>query len=190
MTPAADTGGGPWPGPGAGLGERVISLERFVAERGDMLLRTAILLTGSREAGEDLLQAALERLMRQWRRIDGDPEGYLRRTLYNLATDGWRRQGLWRRKLPLLEPAPGPDALAAVDLRDELVRLLLQLPLRQRAVIVLRYFEQLTEDEAAEVLGCSAGTVKSATSRGLARLRELSRHAGRAEAGRSKERSS
>jgi DNA-directed RNA polymerase specialized sigma24 family protein len=68
------------------------TLERFVAERGDRLLRTAALLAGSRADGEDLLQSALERLLRHWRRIDGDPENYVRRTLYNLAADGWRRQ--------------------------------------------------------------------------------------------------
>ena len=68
------------------------TLERFVAERGDRLLRTAALLAGSRADGEDLLQSALERLLRHWRRIDGDPENYVRRTLYHLAADGWRRQ--------------------------------------------------------------------------------------------------
>jgi DNA-directed RNA polymerase specialized sigma24 family protein len=73
-------------------------LERFLAERADHLLRTAVLLTGSKEAGEDLLQTAVERLLRRWRRFDGDPEGYLRRTLCNLATDGYReRAGGGRR---------------------------------------------------------------------------------------------
>jgi RNA polymerase sigma-70 factor (sigma-E family) len=174
MTGSAGQDAGTWAGRGASSGMRVENLERLLAERGDRLLSVAVLLGGNREAGEDLLQAALERLLRNWRRIDGDPEGYLRRTLYNLAVDGWRRHGLWRKKLPLLEPAASADPLAEVDLRDQLVRLLRQLPPRQRAVIVLRYFEQLTEEEAAEVLGCSAGTVKSAASRGLTRLRELS----------------
>jgi DNA-directed RNA polymerase specialized sigma24 family protein len=67
-------------------------LELFLAERGQPLLRTAKLLTGSQEAAEDLLQAALERLLKRWSAIDGDPEGYLRRTMYNLAADGWRRR--------------------------------------------------------------------------------------------------
>jgi RNA polymerase sigma-70 factor (sigma-E family) len=152
-------------------------LELFLAERGRPLLRTAVLLTGSREAGEDLLQAALERLLRHWRTIEGSPEGYLRRTLYHLAADGWRRQRAWRKQLTLLQPIAGTaaaDGIAEVDLRDALVRLLMQLPPRQRAVIVARYWEQLSEAEAAEILGCSVGTVKSATSRGLPRLRELS----------------
>lgn len=150
-------------------------LERFLAERADLLMRTAVLLTGSREAGQDLLQTALERLLRHWRTLDGDPEGYLRRTLYNLAADGYRRQGRLQRKLRLLRaetPAPA-DATSGVDLRDAMVRLLLQLPPRQRAVLVLRYWEQLTESETAAVLGWPEGTVKSATSRGLRRLRGL-----------------
>lgn len=71
---------------------RDAGLEQFLAERGAHLLPTAMLLTGSKEAGEDLLQAALERLLRRWRTIDGDLEGYLRRTIYNLAADGWRRK--------------------------------------------------------------------------------------------------
>jgi RNA polymerase sigma-70 factor (sigma-E family) len=150
-------------------------LERFLAERADHLLRTAVLLAGSREAGEDLLQTAVERLLRRWRRFDGDPEGYLRRTLCNLATDGYRRAGRWRQKEPLLRPGPwqGQEATGEVDLRDALVRLLWQLPARQRAVLVLRYWEQLTDAETAAVLGCPEGTVKSAGSRGLARMREL-----------------
>jgi RNA polymerase sigma-70 factor (sigma-E family) len=150
-------------------------LERFLAERADHLMRTAVLLTGSRESGEDLLQTAVERLLRRWRRFDGDPEGYLRRTLCNLATDGHRRAGRWRQKERLLRTGltPPQDATGDVDLRDALVRLLLQLPDRQRAVLVLRYWEQLTDAETAVVLGCAEGTVKSAGSRGLARLREL-----------------
>jgi len=149
----------------------------FLAERGKPLLRTAILLTGSREAGEDLLQAALERLLGHWRTIEGSPEGYLRRTLYHLASDGWRRQRAWRKQFTLLQSTADratEDSTAQVDLRDALVRLIVQLPPRQRAVIVARYWEQLSEAEAAEVLGCSEGTVKSAASRGLRRLRDLS----------------
>ncbi len=76
--------------------------ERLLAERGDQLMGTAIALSGSRDAGEDLLQAALERVLRKPRQVDRDMEGYLRRVLYNLAADGWRRRGRWRQKLPLL----------------------------------------------------------------------------------------
>ncbi len=154
---------------------RVENLEQFLAQRGQALLRTAVLLTGSIEAGEDLLQSAIERLLRQKRRLAGDPEGYLRRTLCNLATDGFRRQGRWRRKFVILQAeahAPA-DATAEVDLRDALVRLLVQLPPQQRTVLVLRYWEQLSGAETAELLGCSEDVVKSAASRGLRRLREL-----------------
>lgn len=151
-------------------------LESFLAERGEPLLRTAALLAGGTDTGEDLLQEALERVLRHWDRIDGNPEGYLRRTLYHLAADGWRRQSAWRRRLPLLAAGrvPQPDRIAEVDLRDAMVRLLRQLPPRQRAAIVARYWEGLTEAETAQAMGCSAGTVKSAISRGLRRLRELS----------------
>jgi DNA-directed RNA polymerase specialized sigma24 family protein len=100
-------------------------LERFLAERADHLLRTAVLLAGSREAGEDLLQTAVERLLRRWGRIDGDPEGYVRRTLCNLAIDGYRRADRWRQKERLLrtELRQPQDATGEVDLRDALVRL-------------------------------------------------------------------
>jgi len=155
----------------------VAEVEDFLAERGQRLLRTAIVLAGSRDAGEDLLQAALERLFRNWRKIRGDPEGYLRRTLAHLATDGWRRRGRWRTSLGLLRAADTgyqPDGTSNVDLRDQLVRILVQLPPRQRTAVVLRYWEELSEAETAEVMGCSVGAVKSATSRGLHRLRELS----------------
>jgi len=160
-----------------GLDPAQAELELFLAERGRALLRTAMLLTGSREAGEDLLQAGLERLLRRWPELDGSPEAYLRRTLYHLSIDGRRRTLTRWRGLILLratDARPADDGTAEVDLRDALVRLLLRLPPAQRACIVLRYWEQLSEAEAAEVLGCSVGTVKSATSRGLAKLRELS----------------
>ena len=152
-------------------------VQRLLAERGDHLMRASIALAGSRADGEDLLQAALERLLRRWHRIESDPESYLRRTLYNMAADGWRRRGAWRRKLPLLQTdrnlAPGTDAVEAVDLRDAIGRALAQLPPGQRTVLVLRYWEGLSQAETAALLGCAEGTVKSATSRGLQRLREL-----------------
>jgi RNA polymerase sigma factor (sigma-70 family) len=123
------------------------------------------------------LQAGLERLLRHRSAIVGDPEGYLRRTLYNLAADGWRRQRAWRRRLPLLQNDTATavaDGTREVDTRDALIRLLMQLPPRQRAVIVARYWEQLSEAETAVVLGCSVGSVKASASRGLHRLRGLS----------------
>ena len=152
-------------------------LERFLAERGGHLLRSAVLLTGSKEAGEDLVQAALERLLRRGSAVHGDPEAYLRRIIYHLAADGWRRGGRWRARLPLLHgdaKEVAPDRSAQVEQRDELVRLLVRLPPAQRAAIVLRYWEDLSDAEAADVLGCSASTVRSSVARGLHRLRELS----------------
>lgn len=156
------------------------ALERLLDERGPQLMRVAIALAGGRDAGEDLLQAALERVLRKPRQVTADTEGYLRQVLYNLAADGWRRRGRWRQRLPLLRAQASSQASTqashgadVVDLRDALVRLLRQLPPRQRAVIVLRYWEQRTEAETAALLGCSEGTVKSAASRGLRQLREL-----------------
>jgi RNA polymerase sigma-70 factor (sigma-E family) len=153
-------------------------LEELLAERGSSLMAAAIALAGSRLDGEDLLQAALERVLRKPRQLDGDVEGYLRRVLYNLAADGWRRRGTWKQKLlPALRAEAHnaeSDQTSQVDQRDALVRMLGQLPPRQRAVIVLRYWEQRSETETAALLGCSEGTVKSAASRGLAHLRELS----------------
>jgi RNA polymerase sigma-70 factor (sigma-E family) len=152
---------------------RFDGLDTLVAERGSALLASAVLLTGSRAAGEDLLQAALERLMRSWSRVREDRERYLRRTMYHLAIDQWRRHRRRPEVFMDYEPPGQPDATDALDLRDALGQALAQLSPRQRTVLVLRYWEQLSEAEAADVLGCSVGTVKSTASRGLARLREL-----------------
>ena len=116
-------------------------LDRLLAERGDHLLHAARALTGSRQDAEDLLQAAVERLLRGRRRVD-DLEAYLRRILYNLAADGWRRRGAWHLRRKLMPSLPnggiGPDPVSTVDLRDALVRALRELPPRQRTVLVLR----------------------------------------------------
>ena len=150
-------------------------LTAFLAQRGDHLMRSAALMAGGRQAGEDLLQAAVERLLARWRRFDGDPERYLRRIMANLAIDDHRRRGRWQGKAQLLQASeqPGLDPIAEIDLRDALVRLLIQLPARQRTVLVLRYWEQLSEAEIAQLLGWPEGTVKSAASRGLKRLHDL-----------------
>ena len=148
-------------------------LDALVAERGDALLGTAVLLVGGRAAGEDLLQAALEGLVRHWSRVHSDKEGYLRRTMYHLAVDQWRSRRRRPEVLAQVEPPGQPDGTDAIHLRHALVQALATLPPRQRAVLVLRYWEQFSEAEAAEVLGCSVGTVKSTASRGLARLREI-----------------
>jgi RNA polymerase sigma-70 factor (sigma-E family) len=154
-----------------------MSFEDFVRARSSALLRTAILLTGQNRAeAEDLLQTALERAYRHWARICAteEPERYVRRILANASTDRWRR--LARRPedfaaVPYGEPAV-PDSSAEIANRDYLLRALATLPPRQRAVLVLRYFDDLSEGETAQLLGCSLGTVKSHAARALARLRD------------------
>jgi RNA polymerase sigma-70 factor (sigma-E family) len=144
--------------------------EAFVVARSPRLLRTAYLLTQDRGLAEDLLQTALARAWRSWGRIETSPEAYVRATLANTYASWWRRR--WNGELPSADlpdhPAPDPgDQPAAHELRDALRRL----PKRQRAVVVLRYFEDQTEAETARILGCSVGTVKSQASKALAKLR-------------------
>ena len=156
--------------------EAEVSFEEFVYARSGSLLRTALLLTGQNQAeAEDLLQLALERAYRHWARVcrSGEPERYVRGILANASADRWRRLAR-RAERPL--PARGedpalPDHSAVVADRDYLLRALAALPPRQRAVLVLRYFDDLSEAETADMLGCSLGTVKSQAARGLARLR-------------------
>jgi RNA polymerase sigma-70 factor (sigma-E family) len=108
-----------------------------------------------------------------WCRINGDPEPYVRKIIANTYASWWRRR--WTSEQPtdrLPEPRAGdPDPHARVDDRDEVWQALGQLPKRQRAVLVLRYFEDLSEAEIANALDCSVGTVKSQASRALAKLR-------------------
>lgn len=145
----------------------------FVQRQWGPLLRTAYLLTGDRGTAEDLAQSALEKTHRRWGRVlrRDAPEVYVRRVMVNTAIS-WRRR---RRPLevPLLtsDSAPAPDAYAQVEERQLLLTALRRLPPRTQAVLVLRYFEDLSEADTAKVLGCSIGSVKSQASRGLARLR-------------------
>jgi RNA polymerase sigma-70 factor (sigma-E family) len=150
--------------------------EQFVAGRSTVLLRTAYLLcAGDRGAAEDLLQDVLERMYPKWRRIRTNPEAYARVALANASANRWRSRSRRVRETPLTDaPVPsvrGPEK-EVVD-RDEVVRALGELPDRMRAVIVLRFFDDLSEADTAAALGCSVGTVKSQTSRGLIRMREL-----------------
>lgn len=151
---------------------RYDGLTAFLDARGDALLRTAVLLAPGCEAGEDLLQEALERLLRKWHKIDGDPEGYLPRVMYNRAVDGWRRRGRRPEVLGLPAEASVADHASRLDLRLALIATLELLTPRQRAVIVARYWEQLSEAETAASLGCSVSAVKAAAARGLRTLRE------------------
>lgn len=148
-------------------------LTAFLDARGNALLQTAVLLAPGREGGEDLLQEALERLLRKWHKVDGDPEGYLRRIMYNRAVDGWRRRSRRPEVLGLPPELPVSDHASRLDLRLDLLRALERLTPRQRAAVVARYWEQLSEAETAAALGCSVSAVKSAASRGLRALREM-----------------
>jgi RNA polymerase sigma-70 factor (sigma-E family) len=150
-------------------------LHDFVRVAWPRLLRTAHLLCGNREDAEDLTQAALVKVVRHWRRVGraDDPYAYARTVLVNTAASRWRR----RRRYDELTAGdrgdpPVPDPAGVVAQRDAVRRALAELPPRTRAALVLRYFEDLTEAQAAAVLGCSVGSVKSQVSRGLARLRE------------------
>ncbi len=148
--------------------------QQFVEYRYTDLLRTAYLLTGNHEAAEDLVQQALLTTMRRWRTVS-DPMAYVRRAMVNHRTSIWRRIG--SRELLTNDPPdrPTPDGTGTRAERDELLTALGRLPVRMRAVLVLRYWEDLSEAETAQILGCSVGTVKSQSSRGLGRLREILR---------------
>jgi RNA polymerase sigma-70 factor (sigma-E family) len=153
------------------------SFEAFVAAHSAGLLRTAYLLTLDRGEAEDLLQTALLRAARRWRRVGDAPLAYVRRILVNLAHD--RRRLLRRRPRQDLVPAHADPVSAADPVGDRVgerlrvAQALALLPERQRHVIVLRFFDDLPVAETAELLGCSEGTVKSYTARALARLRNL-----------------
>ena len=146
----------------------------FVVGRSPAYLRTAYLLTGDWGHAEDLLQTALAKVYRAWGRLrDHDNlDAYVRRVLVNTQISWWRRA--WKAERPTAElpETPAPDAAGATEERDRLRRALLALPPRQRAVVVLRHYEDLAEADVARTLGCSIGTVKSQCARGLAKLRE------------------
>jgi RNA polymerase sigma-70 factor (sigma-E family) len=149
----------------------------YVAARQSALFRVALMLTGHREDAEDLLQTALIKLALHWTRLtgSGSPDAYVRKILYHQQVNHWRRRG----RRPEYVTAQPPDPAAMADptgdsaLRLTLERVLGRLTRRQRAVVVLRYYEDLPEAEVAQILGCSVGTVRSQTHRTLARLRVL-----------------
>jgi RNA polymerase sigma-70 factor (sigma-E family) len=151
--------------------------EAFARARWLPLLRTATLLTGDAHAAEDLVQETLARAAQRWSVVSsaGSPEAYVRRTLYTRSVDAWR----WRRHQP--DPvevterlgSPSRDEGVEADVRLTLADALARLTPKQRAVLVLRFYEDRTEVEAAEALGCSVSTVKSQTRHALERLRVL-----------------
>jgi RNA polymerase sigma-70 factor (sigma-E family) len=147
----------------------------WMAARQGALVRTAYLLTGSQHAAEDLVQTTLTRLYVAWDRIAdrGHVDAYARRALVNEHRSTWRRS---TRRPEVLSAAPPEHALPAVEYdgrREAVWQFVQALPPRQRAVIVLRYYEDLSEAETADLLGISTGTVKSQASRALASLRAL-----------------
>jgi len=148
------------------------SFDEFVRGRSAALLRTAYLLTGDWGHAEDLLQVVLTSTYRHWRRVGSDaPEAYVRRSLVNQHISRWRRRKFSERPL---DSAPAPiamDDVSRVDHHDEMWRALQTVSPTQRAVLVLRYYEGLSEAEIAAELSCSPGSVKAHASRGLATLR-------------------
>jgi RNA polymerase sigma-70 factor (sigma-E family) len=143
----------------------------YVAARYAALTRTAFLLTGEHHAAEDLVQTALARAYLAWHRIhrEQSTDAYVRRILVNEHNSIWRRA--WRRRETTTAAPPEPAGLDLSEGDRELWDLVRRLPAKQRAAIVLRYYEDLSEAQTAEILGCSIGAVKSRTNRAITNLR-------------------
>ncbi|GAA1590020.1 SigE family RNA polymerase sigma factor [Actinoplanes couchii] len=147
----------------------------FVAARGQSLLRIAHALTGDPDAAQDLVQGALAKAYARWPRIHGDAEAYVRKIIYNDRVSAWRRP-VRRNEVSVADvPEPAVDNRhdQAVTDRITVREALLSLPTRQRAVLVMRYLEDRSVEETAEMLGCRPGTVASQASRALDKLRAL-----------------
>ena len=152
------------------------AFEVFVAESGDSLLRLATLLTSDTGLGEDVYQETLHRLAARWSRVE-NPRAFCRQVMHNIVIDQARLQ---RRQVPQIRLAAehdnsdprSADPSSAVELRPVLLDALRTLTPQQRMVVVLRYFDDRSENEVARLLGVSMGTVKSAASRAMAHLRE------------------
>jgi RNA polymerase sigma-70 factor (sigma-E family) len=148
---------------------------QFVRDRGSPLHQSAYLLCGDWHLAHDLVQETLVKAYRHWPRVRqaDNPDAYVRRILINEVRGRWRRR---ERAVPVThfaaEPAV-PDATDDIARRDRVLQALLELPLQQRVTVVLRYLEGLTQAETAELLGCTEGTVKSQSSRALAKLRNF-----------------
>src|SRR5689334_1002436 len=132
--------------------------DEFVHARGPALARTAYLLTGDHHLAEDLVQAALVQAAKHWERIHTSPEAYVRRAMYHQNISWWRRRKVAETSL---ESYDAPAAAVDPTLRLSLEQALRRLTPRQRTVLVLRYFEDLTEVQTASALGISSGAVKS-----------------------------
>jgi RNA polymerase sigma-70 factor (sigma-E family) len=147
----------------------------FVVERGAALLRTACLMTGDRQHGEDLVQTTLAKVYGSWPKVRGadEPMAYVRRIMVNSHLSRLRRLMSGERVVEVVPDRGTGDAQALHAARDEMRRALLQLSPRVRTAVVLRYFEDLSEAETARVMGCSTSTVNNHVSKGLAALRAL-----------------
>jgi RNA polymerase sigma-70 factor (sigma-E family) len=155
--------------------KQVLDFEAFVNESGDALMRTATLLTSDPHAAEDVYQETLHRLFVRWSRVD-NPGGFCRQVMHNLVIDLARARQRRPRELELRDNYEGRDTqsgdpASAAELRPAVLAALDTLTVHQRAIVVLRYFEDLSQDEVAEMLGVSPGTVKSTASRAMAQLR-------------------
>lgn len=145
-----------------------VEFDEFVRARLPHLLRFGRALTGDEHAAADLVQDALERTLLRWSHVAAhDPEGYVRQAMVHRSISVWRK--LRRERLT---DRPPEREYAVADRDDDLFEALRALPPRQRAVIALRYLEDLTEAQTAAVLGCSVGTVKSQAHAAMARLRD------------------
>ncbi|MFD9305731.1 SigE family RNA polymerase sigma factor [Streptomyces sp. NPDC060048] len=154
--------------------EEEAQFQSFVAARWTHLVRTAYLLTGDPHDAEDVTQTALAKAYRSWRRVArmDSPEAYVRRMLVTCNSDRFRKRRVAERLTASVpDRSAGDNAVAWADERSVLMEALAQLPPRQRAVVVMRYWEDLSEAETADVLGCSPGTVKSQASKALVKLR-------------------
>ena len=166
------------------MGERTQArdeeFQSFVTGRWPRLMRTAFLLTGEQHAAEDLVQTTLEQVYVAWRRVGSadEPEAYVRRVMVNAHARKHRRR-LREFLAPkddsgLVREVPDTgDRIAQADDRGVLLAALAQLPPRQREAVVLRYWEDLTEAQTAEAMGCSVGAVKSNAAKGIAKLRAI-----------------
>jgi RNA polymerase sigma factor (sigma-70 family) len=158
-----------------GVAERPARIERLYAEHAPGAMRLALLLTGSREQAEDLVQDAFVRIFGSFAhlRIKTSFRSYLNRTIVNLSRDRGRRRRIERREIEREQRAARSDAytLPDVDAHREIVDALRTLPHRQRAAVVLRYFEDLSEQGVADVLGCSLSAARSLITRGMETLR-------------------
>lgn len=159
--------------------DRYGGFREFVATRGAALSRAAYLLTGNHQTAEDLLQEALAKTAARWHRIEagGNPEAYVRKVMLNQLRSWLRRRRFVQVSLDsAADPIADTDVAGGVSLHITMARVLASLPPRQRAVLYLRFYEDLSETDTAGLLGCSVGTVKRHAHDGLAALRRAHPH--------------